>query len=266
MPAQARSQSEGSARARDPAHIERGTSTAVGRNVAYRIHKASAHVAISGTWLDCGCADGGYTAALIDAGAKHVVGTDVEEARIAEARFRWSDNPATSFEVAAAEELPFPDNSFDGVFFNEVLEHVRDEARSLTEIRRILRPGGTLIALVPNRYFPFEGHGMRLGARRLDVPVPILPWLPWRLSRRFMRARNYWPSEVRQLIQEQGFNVIGQESVFPIFEVYGRLPRGLLSWYWRNLARIERIPVIRRFGVSTLVAATKPDGLDSIQA
>ena len=244
--------------ARNPGQIDRGIATAVGRNVSYRIEKVASHLPISGTWLDCGCADGGYTNALVDAGAERVVGTDVEEARIAKARLRWAGNPALTFEVAAAEQLPFADGSFDGVFLNEVLEHVHDEARSLAEIRRVLRPNGALAVLVPNRYFPFEGHGLRVGMRRLDVPVPILPWLPGRISRHFMRARNYWPSEARSLVELQGFEVIGQESVFPVFEVFAWLPRGAVRWYVRNLPRIERIPFVRRFGVSTLVAARKP--------
>jgi SAM-dependent methyltransferase len=232
--------------------------TAVGRNVTYRLGKVGAHVAIAGRWLDCGCADGGYSGALRSAGAATVAGTDVEAERIARAQERWRDDDALEFVHAPAEALPFPSASFDGVFFNEVLEHVDDEARSLAEIHRVLRPGGTLAVLVPNRYFPFEGHGLRIGSRRLNIPVPLVPWLPGRLTRHVLRARNYWPSEVRALVRDNGFEIQAQESVFPIFEVFPWLPGRVYRWYVRNLPRIERLPVIRRFGVSTLVVARKP--------
>jgi ubiquinone/menaquinone biosynthesis C-methylase UbiE len=244
--------------ARDPRHIERGIATAVGRNVAYRLGKVAAHAPISGRWLDCGCADGGYTGALRAAGAATVAGTDVEAERIARARERWQGDAALEFTQAPAEALPFPDESFDGVFFNEVLEHVDDEAQSLAEIRRVLKPGGTLAVLVPNRYFPFEGHGLRLGSRRLNVPVPLVPWLPGSLSRHVMRARNYWPSEIRELVRSNGFEIVAAESVFPIFEVFPWLPARVYRWYVRNLPRIERLPILRRFGVSTLVVGRKP--------
>ena len=72
--------------ARDPRRIDRGASTAVGRNVSYRIDKVLAHIDIAGRWLDCGTADGGYAGALVAAGALAVVGTDVESARIDRAR------------------------------------------------------------------------------------------------------------------------------------------------------------------------------------
>jgi ubiquinone/menaquinone biosynthesis C-methylase UbiE len=185
------------------------------------------------------------------------VGTDVEARRIDAARQRWAYVPNVQFQVAAAEALPFDDDSFDGVFMNEVLEHVDNEGASLNEIRRVLRPGGTLVLMSPNRFFPFEGHGLQLGAHKVDVPIPLLPWLPGAISRHLMRARNYWPWELTSIVQDHGLGVVGVESVFPVFEIYPWLPRRLQHWYWKHLGRIERAPVIRRFGVSTMVIARK---------
>jgi SAM-dependent methyltransferase len=48
-----------------------------------------------------------------------------------------------------ALDLPFPDDTFDHVIASEVLEHVPDDQRSLDEILRVLKPGGTLAATVP---------------------------------------------------------------------------------------------------------------------
>jgi SAM-dependent methyltransferase len=48
--------------------------------------------------------------------------------------------------------LEFPDASFDVVAAGELLEHLRDPRRLVTEIRRVLRPGGTFVASVPNAY------------------------------------------------------------------------------------------------------------------
>ncbi|RDH78667.1 class I SAM-dependent methyltransferase [Mycolicibacterium moriokaense] len=49
-------------------------------------------------------------------------------------------------------ELPFPDGSFDVVFFHHVIEHVDDPAGSLRELARILRPGGLIYIGTPNRH------------------------------------------------------------------------------------------------------------------
>lgn len=45
--------------------------------------------------------------------------------------------------------IPFPENSFDVVLCNHVLEHVRDDIRAMSEIRRVLKPGGFSILQVP---------------------------------------------------------------------------------------------------------------------
>jgi SAM-dependent methyltransferase len=47
------------------------------------------------------------------------------------------------------EALPFADHSFDAVLCSHVLEHVGDDRRALSEIRRVLRPGGLALLLVP---------------------------------------------------------------------------------------------------------------------
>jgi SAM-dependent methyltransferase len=45
--------------------------------------------------------------------------------------------------------LPFPDNTFDFLICNHVLEHVRDDSRAISELHRVLRPGGRGILLAP---------------------------------------------------------------------------------------------------------------------
>jgi SAM-dependent methyltransferase len=52
-----------------------------------------------------------------------------------------------------ALRLPFADRSFDRVIAAEVLEHVHADGRAITELARVLRPGGTLAVTVP-RWFP----------------------------------------------------------------------------------------------------------------
>ncbi len=64
--------------------------------------------------------------------------------------------------------LPFADGSFDRVIAAEVLEHVRADARAITELARVLRPGGTLAVTVP-RWLP-EAVNWTLSRDYHDVP------------------------------------------------------------------------------------------------
>jgi SAM-dependent methyltransferase len=242
--------------ARSPAVLNPGASTAVETNVAYRLGKLRDRGLLKGVWLDCGCADGGYTVALDKWGVHQAVGVDYDLDRVREALTRTATS--ATFACGSSEALPFARGSFDGILLNEVLEHVPDEATTLSEIHRVLRPGGHLVVMSPNRWFPFEGHGMRLGRREINVPIPFLPWLPGRLAGRFMRARNYWPHELADAVREAGFEVREVSPVLPVFEVYPWLPDSAIRLYRRAVPRLERIPAIRWIGVSTLVLGRKP--------
>ncbi|ADI14835.1 class I SAM-dependent methyltransferase [Truepera radiovictrix] len=68
----------------------------------------------------------------------------------AEATLGATPHPVT-FAVAAAQALPFADAAFDAVIANHMLYHVPDLPRALTEVRRVLRPGGTLFAATNGR-------------------------------------------------------------------------------------------------------------------
>jgi ubiquinone/menaquinone biosynthesis C-methylase UbiE len=96
--------------------------------------------------LDVGCGEGQFTAALAAAGAS-VVGVDVAEAALDRAR-RF--HPGLHFTLVGIDEpLPFEDNRFTLVWASEVIEHVADTARWLSEVRRVLVPSGRLLVTTP---------------------------------------------------------------------------------------------------------------------
>ena len=241
---------------RQPGHPDPGGSTAAVTNLHYRLAKLRDRGVLRGAWLDCGSADGGYTAALARYGADRVIGVDIDPGRVARARqASLAAEPPVRFCCAASEAMPFPNGAFDGVFMNEVLEHVGDEAATLAEVRRVLRAGGHLALMSPNRWFPFEGHGMRLFGREWPFPAPFLPWLPKRLTLRFMHARNYWPGELAGLVRRAGLEVVSVAPILPVFEFYPWLPGRVIQAYRAKLPTLERTPLVRRFGVSTFVLA-----------
>jgi SAM-dependent methyltransferase len=253
------------ARARTaPAYPHPGGSTAFGTNLAYRLGKLKDMGLLKGVWLDCGCAEGGYTEALVAWGAERAIGVDPVQSRIDEALIRKavadasSNRPPDKVEYhCCTDDFPLPDGSVDAALLNEVLEHVEDEAATLGEIRRVLRPGGHLVVMSPNRWFPFEGHGMRVMGRDFGFPIPLLPWLPASWSSRVMAARNYWPHELRDVVAAAGFEIRRVDYVLPVFDLYRWMPGSAISAYRKLMPAIEKTP-LRKFGVSTLIVATRP--------
>jgi len=101
--------------------------------------------------LDIGSADGTFTSILVNKiRPKRLVGIDVLETSVDYANKRFAKSKAVSFLVADAHKLPFKAKTFDGVFALEVLEHVFKPKVVLDEIRRVLVPGGFVVAIVPN--------------------------------------------------------------------------------------------------------------------
>jgi SAM-dependent methyltransferase len=97
--------------------------------------------------LDCGCGPGSVTLGLAEAVAPgEVVGIDVERRQIEAARALAADRFVSNvrFQVANTYDLPFSDASFDAVFANTVLIHLREPRRAVVEMRRVLRPGGVV--------------------------------------------------------------------------------------------------------------------------
>jgi ubiquinone/menaquinone biosynthesis C-methylase UbiE len=76
------------------------------------------------------------------------VGVEVAEAAIERARAR---HPGLDFRLVPVDgPLPLQDNSFDLVWASEVIEHVADTARWLSEVRRVLVPRGRLLVTTPS--------------------------------------------------------------------------------------------------------------------
>ncbi len=132
--------------------------------------------------IDVGCQKGALTDAMAEQTSFRWAGIDPAIAQPRRSPGGLELLPGT------ADELPFPDGSFDVALFANVYEHVLPERRdaSLTEIRRVLSPGGVIVGQIPNPYFPIESHSR----------LPFMGWLPMRAQKAYWRLSPApWPHD-----------------------------------------------------------------------
>ncbi|MBI5965714.1 MAG: class I SAM-dependent methyltransferase [Chloroflexi bacterium] len=79
----------------------------------------------------------------------YVCGMDISESGIAIARAHGIDATLTS----VTEPFPYPDASFDIVVAKDILEHILDPLSVMKEVKRVLRPQGNLVTLIPNQFY-----------------------------------------------------------------------------------------------------------------
>ena len=124
--------------------------------------------------LDIGAGAGFVAATLADAAGTQgeVWGVDVEDERQVTEGF--------NFKTVSGTDLPFDGAEFDAVVSNHVIEHVGsgdDQLRHLSEIHRVLKPGGWCYLATPNRWSIIEPH----------FKLPFLSWLPGRWRSPYVR-------------------------------------------------------------------------------
>jgi SAM-dependent methyltransferase len=152
------------------------------------------------------------------------------------------------------EALPFPDASFDLVYSSNVLEHVGNPEGVLDEALRVLRPGGTMVMVVPNYGSWWEGH------------YGILWWpeMPAWLAKLYVRALGRDPSYVDTL-SLIGYRRLARwraaqgEAVSVLdwgWEVFERRLRTLEFSEWAALGTAKRIArLVHRSGLLNPVIA-----------
>jgi len=158
--------------------------------------------------LDIGCGDGHF--AEIAYSEALDVGLDVRPAELAEAATR----PGVYRAVVAgdATDLPFADGSVATVLSNCALEHIADLDRTLAEIARVLRPGGTFAATLPSERFA-EFLLVPTVLRRVGLGRAAARYGRW-FNRISVHHHVYPPGEWARRLDAAGFDVVDHEYYF----------------------------------------------------
>ena len=113
--------------------------------------------------LELGCGTGSmWRSTTLPEGCRLTL-TDLSEGMLEEARANTAHLPGTAYRLADAQDIPFPENSFDAVIANMMLYHVPDIQRALREIRRVLKPGGVFYAATYGEHGVVEAVAEMLG-------------------------------------------------------------------------------------------------------
>lgn len=145
--------------------------------------------------LDVGCG-GGFTCEFLAARGAVVSGIDQSAATLdAAIRHAKESGLAIDYKLGVGERLPYPDASFDAVTCVDVLEHVADLEKTLSEIQRVLKPGGR---------FYFDTINKTLKSRFVMI------WLLERITKQIPRGTHDWnmfipPRTLLQALAGTGF-------------------------------------------------------------
>jgi ubiquinone/menaquinone biosynthesis C-methylase UbiE len=144
--------------------------------------------------LDAGCARGRFAKRLVPLGAD-MHGLDLTETFLQTAR---TNVPQASFTGGSLSALPFRSESFDAVYCVEALEHVPDTDTAISEMTRVLKPGGTLLVIDKSLIGLDPGLGL--------PNFLVKPWAErrgkWMYPADFgFRERWFWPWKLAARIQ-----------------------------------------------------------------
>lgn len=108
-----------------------------------------------GNILDIGCGPGIMVDYLARKGFK-VYGVDISEEMIGQCKAKFSGTGSAHFSVGKIEKLDFPDSFFDVVICMGVVEYIDDDTAAISEMARVLKPGGVAIITLPNSHSPYR--------------------------------------------------------------------------------------------------------------
>lgn len=184
------------------------------------------------TILDIGCGNARDIISILRASAT-VVGVDLSQGMIDQARqdLASAGYHDVRLEVGDATRLRFPAESFESILCSEVIEHISNTDQAVSEMHRVLKPGGRLIISTPNRrsWYGFDRYVLwsRILRRKWNHPFDN-----WRTMR-----------ELSSLLERHGFEMVSQRTVcyLPGFLLTYFLPRVLQEAVVQCVRKGERL-------------------------
>lgn len=196
--------------------------------------------------LDIGCGRGFYitmcSKLLPDA---EIYGIDTNLEYIAKATDISDTYKNIKIKEGSIYKIPFENNTFDAIICSEVMEHLTDEANALHELKRVLKPKGSLYLTVPSSRFPILWDPLNWFLMKF-FKTHVNKDIWWLAGIWADHERLYTQESLSSLVQERGFKVYSSETIlhycwpFTHFVLYG---------IGKNIIEILKVEEFSRFNI-----------------
>ena len=191
-----------------------------------------------------GCGVGMYMKKMSEAGA-NVTGLEYDFERARDAK-----TVSEKIVNAAGEFLPLPSLTFDLILSHEVIEHVQNDRSAIVEMMRVLKAGGRAVIFCPNRWYPFETHGIFWNGKYYFGNKLFINYLPRGLRDKLAPHVNvYTKKDLSKLFEGLPVKFIERTIIFGAYDniiarfgFFGKFLRGVLQF-------LESTP-LKIFGLS----------------
>jgi SAM-dependent methyltransferase len=203
--------------------------------------------------LENGCGVGMYIGKLKQF-TPFVFGLEYESDRAVEA---GKLNSPSLVVCGAGEHLPYPNETFDMILSNEVIEHVQDDALCIQEMVRALKPQGRIVLFCPNRWYPVEQHGIYWGKKYIFGNIPLVNYLPDALRNKLApHVRAYTGRGLRKLFDGSPVRIVHHSIIYGGYDnLIARL--GILGKLIRAALYVFENTPLQIFGLSHFMVIEK---------
>lgn len=193
--------------------------------------------------LDGGCGRGFYVKAIsLYKFPKEIHGVDINKIYLAKARQSCNDKRVRLKEISIYD-TKYPSNFFNFIICSEVLEHLDDDKKALAELKRMLKPNGSLIITVPNYNFPFLWDPLNwLLMKLFNMHVNKNIW--WLAGIWADHERLYSKESLIKLVEKQNFTVNKTQQIIHYCWPFSHF---LLYGIGKNLVERIGIRIFNRF-------------------
>lgn len=156
--------------------------------------------------LEVGCGRGFYLKILIDT-LPHldITGIDLNEKYLSVAKGFINNNKVKLVKVDATN-LPFKNKTFDRIIATEILEHIPNDQKAISEMYRVLKPDGIAMVTVPNKNYPFLWDPLNWLAERIfNRHIPSNIW--WLSGIWADHVRLYDERDLKDKVEKEGFKI-----------------------------------------------------------
>jgi len=163
--------------------------------------------------LDAGCGEGFYTMIISNLWKCEITSIDYDTEILNKAKKWLPNSDKIIVRQESLYEIKSSDNYFDKVLCTEVIEHLEDDKKAISELKRVLKTGGTLALTVPNKNYPLLWDPLNKIRESLGLGHfnPLNGF--WGGIWAYDHKRLYLPKEIEEVVCSCGFEIKKTEAL-----------------------------------------------------